>query len=153
MNDWQRIFVLIYSLLSLIGVIVSFRKIKKTKHNLDIILPGIIFGAFVWADLLIFGTFWLIVSAVCLFLNDWILFLLFQSVFWVVRSLGETIYWFNQQFSPIIWHQIENYPIFNFFKKDKYTSWFVIQIFWQCITVTMIILSLYFGKLWLVNRF
>jgi len=47
---------------------------------------------FVWGDAVIFGLFWTVALIVAWVLKDWYLFLLIVSVFWVVRSLGETIY-------------------------------------------------------------
>ena len=99
-----------------------------------------IFGIFVWGDATVFGIFWFLASITTLLLNDWILFLLVFSVFWVVRSLGETIYWFNQQFSKVIQWPPEKLPFFKFFHNDS--IWFVYQIVNQCITVVSIIVSI-----------
>ena len=103
-------------------------------------------GMFVWGDAVILGIFWLITSLVVLVLGDWLLFLLIASVFWVIRSLGEIIYWLNQQFSTINRNPPENLRNYHFFKNDS--IWFVYQVFWQSVMVFSIILTIYFSSLW-----
>jgi hypothetical protein len=111
------------------------------------------FGIIAWGDAVVFGLFWTGVSLVSYFLNDWILFLLIISVFWVVRSLGETIYWFNQQFSQKAydWNKPEKLLFHSIFKNDS--IWFVYQIIWQCVTVVSIIATIYFTRLWFTASF
>lgn len=104
-------------------------------------------GAFVWGDAVVFGVFWALVSLACWWLGDLLLFWLIVSVFWVVRSLGETVYWFNQQFSTIEREPPKSLIGFSVFKNNS--IWFVHQIFWQCVAVVAIIASLYFGHAWL----
>lgn len=104
-------------------------------------------GAFVWGDVLVLGPFWIIASLVSLFLNNWYLFLLFVSLFWVIRSLGETIYWLNEQFAE----KNRNPPqTLNFHKLiNGEAIWFIYQLFWECVLVISVILSIYFSNLWL----
>lgn len=147
MEVWQKTVILIYAAFSLFGLIKGYRQTKNKKNaygDSPIFYP---LGAFVWADAVVFGLFWILISVAALFLNDWILFLLTISVFWVVRSVGETVYWFNQQFSKINRNPPENYFIYKIFQNDS--VWFVYQIYWQCLTVVSIIASLFFAKLWL----
>jgi hypothetical protein len=82
-------------------------------------------------------------------LNDWLLFWLIVSVFWAVRSWGETIYWLNQQFSTIERNPPKKHILYPIFHNDS--VWFVHQIIWQCVTVISIVVSLYFGRLWLMK--
>ena len=108
------------------------------------------FGIFVWGDAIVFGIFWFLASAVTLFLNDWILFLLIYSVFWLVRSVGETIYWFNQQFSEVKRMPKESVSFYKYLKiEDEYAVWFIAQIFNQSITVLSTITTVYLFHLWL----
>lgn len=149
MENWQKLFLLGYVLFGLIGAFLGYKKCHREKNNLGLVGFYFIYGAFVWADLVIFGFFWAAFTIYCLFRNDWILFLLGQSIFWLVRSHGETVYWFNQQFSTINRNPEIKFMFSKIFHDDHYTLWFVMQIFMQCITVVSAILSLYFGKLWL----
>lgn len=104
-------------------------------------------GAFVWGDIVVFGPFWGLVLTICFFLQDCLLLALLISIFWLVRSLGETIYWFNQQFTSLKRNPPEKMPGYTLFKNDA--IWFVYQIVWQCLTVITIFTTVWFFKLWL----
>lgn len=146
MTDPQRFFVIAYTIIAAYG---SMRGIIESKNKNSMAETWFFwpFGGFVWADMVIFGIFWLIAGVASLLLNDWILFLLIISLFWLVRSVGETIYWLLQQFSTIKRNPPERMLLYKLFKNDA--VWFVYQIFWQCMTVTFILTSLYLGKQWL----
>lgn len=104
-------------------------------------------GSFVWGDVVVFSLFWSLVSVVILGIQDWVLFWLMQAVFWVIRSLGEVIYWFSQQFSS---KQLEDPKKFWFYSIfQNHSVWFVNQIFWQCVAVVAVVMSLWLGKVWL----
>jgi hypothetical protein len=150
MNSWQSLVVLLFGVISLAAFAAGFY-ISKYKNNpignTFLLYP---FGIYVWGDAIVFGVFWFLVSAAILLLNDWILFLLVISVFWFVRSVGETIYFINQQFSDIKRQPKESLPFYNYVKiEDEYTLWFLAQIFSQCITIVSIITSVYLFHLWL----
>lgn len=149
MENWQKIFVFLWGLSAFISSIKGFVECNNKKNAFGLTPFLNIFGAYVWGDAVIFGIFWTIVSAATLLLNDWILFLLIISVFWVVRSFGETIYWFNQQFSTIKRNPPENFWFYKYFHNDS--VWFIQQITHQCITVISIIFSIYFAHLWLTS--
>lgn len=153
METWQKIIIFSYLFLAIIGLAVSLKKCLKEKNNLGLTGIFVIYGAFVWADLVIFSAYWILFSSFTILRNDWILFLLGQSVFWFVRSLGESQYWFNQQFSDIHRTTYRNFFFSWLFNNDNYTVWFVMQILMQCITVVSAILSIYLGKLWINNLF
>jgi len=149
MEFWQKILIGIWGILGFIGFLEGYRISSVKKQNLKWCGPFTLFGAFVWADMVIFGIFWAMASAVLLLINNWILFPVTLSVFWTVRSLGEVNYWFNQQFSTIVRYSFKDnrwlMRIFN----DDYTVWFVIQIIMQCVAVISLLFSIYFIKLWL----
>ena len=130
------------------GIGIHQTLIRKNPFGLTYVFRPL--GAFVYADLTVFGLFWLGASTLSLLLSDWALFLLIASLFWLVRSIGETIYWLNQQFSPINRNPVKN---FRYLKKVYHNDsvWFIYQIFWQCMTVIFIVTSLYFGKLWILQ--
>lgn len=140
---------LIFSLLNFVIWVVSLYQCRVRRNNLGITFALLPLGIFVWADGVVFGLFWFLVSLAVYLMNDWILFLLIFSVFWVVRSLGETIYYFNQQFSTIRRIPGKSLPGYKVFA-DEYTIWFVYQIMAQVITVISIITSVYLFKVWLV---
>lgn len=136
----------------LISIIVFAKSLYETKqkHNPFGVTPFLYpFGIFVWADGVIIGLFWSLVSAVSNFLQDQLLFIFIVSLFWLVRSIGETIYWLNQQFSPVKRNSPQNLLGHSVFQNDS--VWFVYQVFWQCLTVISLILSVYFGAQWLAS--
>lgn len=146
MTDPQRLFIIIYMLFAAYGAVRGILESKKQNAMGETPIFWTL-GGFVWADMVVFGVFWVLLGIVALFLNDWILFLLTISLFWLVRSIGEAIYWFLQQFSTIKRNPPERLLFYKLFKNDS--VWFVYQIFWQCMTVLFILCSLYIGKLWL----
>ena len=146
MHTWQTYFVIFYAIFSLAGALLGYDRSKKGKTYVNDGIFNLI-GAFVWADATVFGLFWVLACGVVLFLHSWILFLLLLSVFWLVRSVGETIYWFNQQFSTINRSIPENFYIYRIFGDDS--VWFVWQIFWQCVSVVTLITTVLMFKIWL----
>lgn len=149
MDIWQKNILIGYGLLSLFllmkGIYESMRKKKPYGETPFFFWMGI----FVWGDAVVFSLFWFLTSTVSYLLDDWILFLLIVSVFWVVRSFGETLYWINQQFSDVKRNPPEKLRGYRFFGNDS--IWFIYQIVWQCITVISLIATIYFANLWLMN--
>lgn len=147
MNNWQNIFVLLYCLYAFVFLLFGLKSIRKDSSKTFTGTPYLFpLGVFVLGDILVIGAFWVLVSIISLILKDWILFLLIHSLFWVVRSLGETIYWFLQQFSTIVRNPPERFFTNRLVKSDA--VWWLHQIFWQCITVASLIFSIYFAKIW-----
>lgn len=147
MNNWQQLLIYSYLLSSLLFLIKALYEIKNKKRVYGLTPYLFFLGAFVWGDLLVLGPFWIITTLFVLILDDWYLFLLTISIFWSVRSLGETIYWLNEQFAG----KNRNPPhTLNFHKLiNSDAIWFVYQLFWQCILVVSIISSIYMANLWL----
>ncbi len=136
--------------LYLLGALVSFIKgLKKSKRgDTNQETPHLLFiGAFVWADAVVLGLFWSLSTLLILIFQDWLLFWLIVSVFWMVRSFGEIIYWLNQQFSSKNRNPPQKFWLYKFFPNDS--VWFVIQVYWQCILVVSLIASVYFFSTWL----
>lgn len=79
--------------------VISFQTIKKGKGTMWFIYHwGFPAGAFVWEDLFVFSVYGIGVSLVTIFSNQLRLGALLFIVFWIVRSAGETLYFFLQQF-------------------------------------------------------
>jgi hypothetical protein len=55
-------------------------------------------GAFVWEDLMVFSAYHALVVLVTFLVQDLRVGLLMVGIFWVVRSSGEALYFFLQQF-------------------------------------------------------
>lgn len=147
MNSAEVAFLGVFALLNTTICLYAFYQCAKRKNaygETSLLYP---LGMYVWGDAVIFGAFWTGAAVASLILSDWILFLLFVSVFWLVRSVGETIYWFNQQFSTVIRMRPDHYFTHKIFHNDS--VWFVFQIMNQCLTVITIITSVYLFHIWL----
>ena len=149
LNYWQQQFIIFYALINVVVFLKGFYESRYKKNAFGRIIQLTPLGVFVWGDAVVLGLFWFIISLAVLLLNNWYLFLLIISIFWVVRSFGETIYWFNQQFSPKVfeWNRPKNLLFHWVFHNDS--IWFVNQIFWQCVCAIALLFAIYFGKLWL----
>lgn len=149
MTWWQTAIVGVFAFLATVCFVLGLRE-SRDRHNAygltNIFLP---LGVIAWGDAVMFGPFWLSLAAGTFFLQDWLLFVLAYCVFWVVRSTGETMYWFNQQFSHKVyeWNKPGNLHLHSVFRNDS--IWFGYQVMWQCITVLSILASIYVGHLWL----
>ena len=115
------------------GFLKGFYECRHKKQAIALSPLYNLIGAFVWGDVFIFGFFWSLVCLAVLLFNSWQLFLIVLGAFWVVRSLGEMIYWLNQQFSDKARNPPETLWLSKFFPGDS--VWFGMQIFWQCILV------------------
>lgn len=146
MDIWQKYLVILFLILNIFLLKKSYIECKIKNNAYGITKPLFILGMFVWGDVVIYSVFWIIVSIISLIFEDKILFLVFLACFWIIRSLGETIYWFLQQFSDNV--SESNKPknlLFNsVFHNDS--VWFVYQIMWQCVTVFSAVFLIYLLK-------
>lgn len=145
MFTWVLIALFVYSLLAFY---LSFREVKKgnTHGTCFLFFP---LGAFVWADAVILSLFWILVSVSFYFYSDFYLFLITVSVFWFIRSIGETIYWFLEQFTEKHHNPPKQFFHYALFKNES--VWFVNQLYWQILSVVSGILSLIFIKEWVFS--
>lgn len=146
MAVWQIYFLAAFVIINLLLSAKGFYESAKKKNAYGEVFIFGPLGIFVWGDAVVFGLFWAGSAIASLVLGDWILFLLIASLFWVVRSLGETIYWFNQQFSTVTRVEPKGRPLYRYFHNDS--VWFVYQISQQCITVISLVFSIYFAHMW-----
>ncbi len=147
MNIWQNIIVILVAIYSFIAFIKGYRetKIKRNPYGLSKWFNPI--SAFVWADAVVFGLFFLFVSIFSLLVQDFILFLLIFSVSWTVRSIGESVYWFLEQYADN--HRNPEHTLFLSRWFPRNSSWIANQVFNQCLSVIGIITSAYLLKIWL----
>lgn len=136
MNIWQSFLVILFCFYSLAGF---FCGLKNRKNPFGLSKYFILIGAFVWVDTIIFGLFFTLISIFCLVLSQWLLFLLIISLFWVVRSIGEQIYWFLEQFASSHRNAPHTLWLGRWFAGQE--VWVVMQIIWQCISVLAIFSS------------
>lgn len=146
MENLQSVFLLVFLFVN--GFLLLRSKKECAQNNSFGLTYGLSFlGMFVWGDVLVLSIFWMVVAVISLLLKDWLLFLLLFTVFWLVRSFGETLYWFLQQFATVKRDKPENLAGFKFVKNES--IWFIYQVLWQCITVITLILTVYLFHQWL----
>lgn len=138
MNNWQNLVLVLFLVYSLAGF---FYGLKYKKNPYGLCKRFTLIGAFVWTDAFIFGLFFSLISILCLLLQQWVLFGLIYSVFWLVRSIGEQIYWFHEQFA--VSHRNSPHTLLpsKLFKGEE--VWIVMQTFWQCVSVVSVVASVY----------
>jgi hypothetical protein len=141
---WLRVLFLLVALLCLALFFLAYRHVRHSNETYGFIhFWGIAVGAFVWEDLMIFSLFFMIASSLVAVLRNLRLGLLLLVSFWMVRSAGETLYFFLQQFHrpehpP---HNIAEHfaPLHWLFGRISAQKCFIImQIFWQTILVVAI---------------
>jgi hypothetical protein len=77
----------------------AWLKVKRHGQKMQFIYRfGFLIGAFVWEDLLVISMYGLVASLITYLLDSAKVGLLLFLVFWVVRSGGEALYFFLQQF-------------------------------------------------------
>jgi hypothetical protein len=149
MERWQQGLLLIYFTFAVWAVIRGVLECLKGRVYGEKAVLNLI-GAFVWGDAVVLGLFWVGVVLGILWLKDWLLFWLIQSVFWLVRSIGETIYWFNEQFAVNHRNPPSKFILSKIFSEDS--VWFINQLGWQCLTVITAITTLYLAHFWLKGK-
>ncbi len=143
MNEVQTLFLWGSLGLHLILTAVAYRACAYKKKSFSLTPAAALFGAFVWGDVLVLSPFWSIVSATALFLQSWHFFLVATSVFWIVRSAGEVLYWFLEQFTGAVRNKPQD--LFGYRLVKSEAIYFVYQVFWQCVLVLSIIWHQYLG--------
>lgn len=123
----------------------SVREVKRgnTFKTTPWLLP---IGVFVWGDGVVMGLFWILWAVLVALLNNLYASILLWSLFWIVRSLGEVIYWLNQQFSTIKRNNPKDLMGGKIFGEG---IWFIYQIIWQCVLVVMLFVSVWAFKNWM----
>lgn len=149
MTELHMLFIALFGLGAFALWIKSLYEVVSKKNPYGVGKYGLIYGGFVFADYLIFGAFFTLASIVSLILYDFILFLLINSVFWLVRSVGEALYWFLQQFSPLAHKNPPERFFWNSYIKQADAIWIINQVIWQCMTVIFAITTIYLSHQWL----
>jgi hypothetical protein len=149
---------MLYSFVALILFIflggLSFYKIRTGKKIAEFIYSyGFILGSFVWEDLFVISLYFLILSLFALYFAQFKLLLLGFFIFWVIRGLGETIYWFLQQFiRPRHYpHNVEEHFAFMrriFGSISAQQCMIIMQVFLQIITMLSTVAVIFLLKNW-----
>jgi hypothetical protein len=144
------ILILVFALFALLIGLKGFYESTKKQNSFKLTPYLFWMGIFVWGDAVVFGLLWFLIGLLSYLFNDYWLFFLSVSVFWLVRSIGETIYWINEQFVETHRNQAQNLWGHSFFNNDS--IFFIYQIFWQCISVISVISTIYLSAIWLKGQ-
>jgi hypothetical protein len=91
--------VVVWGLVNLALAIYSYLRVKASPKKCEFIIWwAFATGAFVWEDMLVFGVLHFGYSLAAFLLNDVRIAILFFDIFWIVRSAGEILYQFLEQF-------------------------------------------------------
>ncbi len=146
MEIWQSSIIIFLFLYSTLCFLLGWKNCYLKKNPFGLTRYFSFLGAFVWVDAVTFGAFFALSALISLVFQDFILFCLIYSVFWVVRSVGESIYWFLEQFANPHRNKPETLKGHKMFPGESiYINY---QIFWQCVGVVSIIASVYFFTKW-----
>ena len=99
MKKYFRTLLIAWLVLSFIFMILAFINVRNSGESWELIIWGILWGAFIWEDLVVFALYNVVASIVVLLIKDNRYVLVFILFFWLIRSLGEVLYWFLQQFN------------------------------------------------------
>lgn len=146
MEWWQTVLVTLYALYSLLATRHGIQN-GINRANVFGLTPWLYpLGIFVCGDAVIIGIFGLALSLFILAINNWWIGVTLWSFYWIVRSLGEMIYWLNQQFSPIERNAPPSLRGYHWFPNDS--IWFIYQVSWQCLAVLFLGLAAWSLKHW-----
>lgn len=148
MTIWQYLIVGGWGIAALMAAFQGVKFTIREKNPFGLSRRWEWLGIFVWVDAPIIGSFWVLACGVALLSDSWWLFCLTGSIFWVIRSLGETIYWLNNQHA----HNPRNPPDslrgYKWFPGES--IWVVYQIGWQTIFVLATVAAIYSAYRWLI---
>ena len=155
MKKKYRSYLQIGIILNFILALISFINVRNSGTEVVFIFWAYPLGAFVWEDLLIFSIANAIACLFVTFIKDFRYIFIYFLSFWLVRSIGETFYWFLQQFSVNTLYPHDQYSwnrnriielLFGELSNQKY---FIInQISWQIVTVFCICGFIFILKRW-----
>ncbi len=140
---------------NLVLAILSFINVRNSGSEVEFILWAYPLGAFVWEDLLVFSAANVIACIFVTFIKDFRYIFIYFLSFWLIRSIGETFYWFLQQFCTSTMYPHDQYDwdrnsilssLIGDLSNQKY---FILnQISWQIVTVLCICGFIFVLKKW-----
>lgn len=134
-------FLAIYAAGAFVSFLLGFRQTYRHKNPYGLTPWLLPYGIFVWGDAVILGLFWTLISVVSLLWHNASFFALMQSLYWMVRSSGEVMYWFLQQFASVkrdLPHTLWGQALF-----PGESIWFAYQLVWQIVLVLSIASTLF----------
>lgn len=122
----------------------SLQHVRNSGNHFTFTYPwSAAIGAFVWEDVLVFSAFLALISTLTLLVKDIRVGLLLLACFWIVRSSGEVLYQFLQQFHrpTHVPHDLTDLvrPMRRLFGDiDIQKCYILLQIMWQTVQAVSI---------------
>ena len=136
-----KIFIAVFGLINLTLAVYSIHKIKKDRERVNFTWWWTFLnGSFCWEDVLVFGILHFAFALTATIIDNATFWLIFYLVFWIIRSAGETLYFFLEQFivpqhHPHYFHDYLE-PLRKIFGNISDQKCFIMcQVFMQSITV------------------
>lgn len=133
---------------SLFGTVLGLTNSWKKKNPFGLCRWFLPLGAFVWGDLVVLGPFWLIVSGLILWTQQWLMAWIIISLFWTLRSLGEMIYWFNEQFAINKRNKVADLLGHQLFGESE-AVYFGYQVLWTVVATVFMLMTIYATTMWI----
>ena len=146
-------FLILFGVINLLLALYSIPKIKQDKKSVSFIWWwAFINGSFVWEDMLVFGLLHFGFAIVGILTQNITIWVICFLVFWMVRSAGETLYFFLEQFivpkhHP---HYIEDQlkPLRKIFGDiDEQKCFIIMQVIHQSVLISSIIALIFILRL------
>lgn len=144
------LFILIWGIVNLFLSIFSVLRVRQNKEKCEFIYWwGFIIGAFVWEDVLVLGLLHATLVFTSLALKNNLIWLVGFLVFWIVRSAGETLYFFLQQFIVPLHHPHNIGEHFLVLRKlfgeiSDQKCYIILQVLMQSILTISVLCLIYF---------
>ncbi len=149
MDQPLRLMSIVIGLSSLVVWWLSYERVVVKKHPYGLTRALFPLGIFVWGDGLVIAPFWLSIALLTFFLPDFWFMCSAVSLFWLVRSVGETIYWLLQQFVQPNANKPHTLWGNRWYQGDA--IWIGYQVAWQCISVIAGLACIYSLYRWLLT--
>jgi hypothetical protein len=141
-----RIVAIAWLVVSVVLLVLSIARVRNSGENVTWIYWAYPLGAFVWEDLVSISLYNITISVAVAIKKQYRLALLSALLFWLVRSAGEMLYWFLQQFTQSPGYPHSDYGwdragwFASLFPGISDQKWFILhQVNYQVLTVLCLI--------------
>ena len=91
-----------FFVINLLLFLYAFIQVKNSGKTIKFLISwGFEDGIFVWEDAVIISIYNILTTLIAIILQDLRWAITAYLIFWIIRGLGETIYYFLQQFFPV----------------------------------------------------
>ena len=147
--------ILIFGLIHLLLSCIAFFHIRNSDDKIGFVYRcAFLLGDFIWEDVFVFSGFTFLVAMFLLVVHDIRFGLVIFAIFWIVRCMGETLYFFFQQFHKpthfphAIGPQLGEFFGILFGKISDQKAYILMQVFHQVLTMIAATVLVFVLKYW-----